>query len=94
MSVEENSNVQQLVEIHESLFSLLNRKVNGAISTATSSHLNKAIQSRIRALQASPLYDTSGKTLKKELETLDVNISRLERCLGGDNKKMMETTLN
>ena len=94
MSIYENPDVKQLVEIRESLFSLLDRKINGVFSKATSSNLNRAIRSRTRALKANPLYGTSGNDLKIELGVLDLSVSRVIQFFGcDDDKRVLEITM-
>ena len=91
MSVYENPDFKQLVEIRESVFSLLDRKINGVFSKATSSNLNRAIRSRTRALKANPLYGTSGNELQLELGVLDLSVSRVIHFFGcDDDRRVLE----
>ena len=93
MSIYENSDVQQLVEIRESLFNLLERKLNGAFSTSGSAQLNEAIRSRTRDLRANVLCARPGYGLRKDLEALDASVSRLGHLLESDDKGSMNEIL-
>ena len=93
MSVYAN-NVQQLVEIRESLFSPPDRKILVDFSIATSSYLNQAIQLRIRALKANPLYGTSGDDFKIELVVLSLSVSRVIHFIRCDNdRRVLKITM-
>ena len=91
MSAHQDPDVQQFVEIRDFLFSLLDRTINGA----TSSNLNEAIRSRIRALQANPLYSKPwAYGLRNELDSSDGYMSRSRIFSRSNDKQIMEKRLD